>query len=605
MAAATKIAAFTLCLTASVCASPLPAVTMSPKDHVRVLRHLDQWSQAEAALTAKSRSTDKNIPRHRQDFFDALQRNRPTKVAQHGDVRGYAASMSLREAKTFKGFLFEQSLVRRWNATLGGPRYRLSSVGHTYVDIERYDPISGKTLQTLQAYGGSSSKTSLEKLLLSDRAADKLVITADVFEKIKQAIGECEAVQHQIRTGDLDLETGSRLISERARKVGLKFDRQSGELYAQDKASGRGSLGVLGTDEVGRKVGQMVRDRLTSEQVARLQFEALLDSDNNLSVLRTRLGENAFATLALQKIYEGEVDRLVQSGLRPGKAGSVATRWLQNEHAPDLIQRNARSLLRAAVYGVAESEMDRILAAMKEDVKRGVSPVQAIGRTDEKLRRLANQARRTQILKAQRILAVFTVVGAGIDSATSDQGLKEWLQSDRPVEWSARLGTGAAAIVVSGKAESLVVERLLKRGGQETAERMSARLASRIVGGGVAAAIFIVGESAISAISHDASWGEVADHAYEAALVIVVSEGAVLGADFIVSAATGGSIGGPVGIAISVGAALLYEGGKYLWVSRRELETDRLVYLAKCDVARRKLELWASSVNTAVGAEAK
>ena len=602
---AARVATVLISLTVGAAEPQLFGAAMPTADRAAALWKMDPWSQAEAALTAQPRQRGSGLSRNRVDFFDALTRNRPNRVAGYANVGSYAASMSLREAATFKGFLFEHSLIRRWNAKPYGPRYRLSSTGHEYVDIERYDPITGKALQTLQAYGGANPKTALEKLLLSDRVADKLVVTKDVYQQIKITVGECEGLHRRMLAGELDANVGNRLISERAKKIGLQFDPQTGELYAQSKAHGRGSLGQLGTDETRQSIGKMVKDPLTSERVARLQFEALLDSDKNLYALRMRLGGNEFATRALQRLYEGKSEQLVRSGVRPGKAGRFATEWMQREHAPELLGKNVQSLQRAATYGVPETELDRVLVDMKEDVKRGASPLEAFGSADEKLRRLAANARRTQILRAQAVLAAFAVVGAGIDAATSDQELKDWLKSDRPMEWSARLGIGAAAVGIAGKAEMLVMDRLLKRGGQETAERFSKGFASRVVGGGAAAAIFIVGESAIAAIFHDASWGEVADHAYEAALVIAVSEGAVLGADFLVSAASGGSIGGPAGIAISVGAALLYEGGKYLWTSRRELESDRLVYLAKCDTARGKISRWASSVDVVVGSESK
>ena len=53
---------------------------------------------------------------------------------------------------------------------------------------------------------------------------------------------------------------------------------------------------------------------------------------------------------------------------------------------------------------------------------------------------------------------------------------------------------------------------------------------------------------------------------------------------------TSGSVGGPAGVAIAILAATVFEGGKYAWNSRRELEGERRVFGAKCEVARSQIK---------------
>jgi hypothetical protein len=177
------------------------------------------------------------------------------------------------------------------------------------------------------------------------------------------------------------------------------------------------------------------------------------------------------------------------------------------------------------------------------------------------------------------------------------------MASDRPYEWTMRAGYGLVAVPISTAAQGAIVDNALRAGGTEASKRAGTKLASRLVGGGVAAAVFVVGESLIAVTFHGASWGEVADQAYATVTIIAVSEGAVLGAELLIYGELG-SIGGPLGIAIAIGAAAVYEGVKYMWTSQRELEADRMRFVAKCDIARKKVSRWCNSMCETVATEA-
>jgi len=384
----------------------------------------------------------------------------------------------------------------------------------------------------------------------------------------------------------------NRLVRERARKVGLKFDETTRELYAQDKRHGRGSLGRLGTPQLSQQLQRLVRDRLTSDRIMLNQVQAMVLADPELRSLWERLGATNDATRAIHRMHQDHVRELARGGVGPGEAASLAENWRRTA-VPKLLAESNHSLQRASLMGVLPAEIETVLNEVSDAVKKGADPREALAHANEALDRMANQSRRIQVLKAQGVLLVFTIMGAGVDLAMSDQEIAEWIRSDRPVEWGMRAGVGLIAVPLSGAAERAIRENTLRNTGKEATERLGTRLASRIVGGGVAMAIFVTGESVIAAV-HGASWGEVADRAYEAALVIAVCEGTVIVTELLIWGEIGAA-GGPLGIAVAVGAGLVYEGAKYVWTSRRDLETDRMVFLAKCDVARQKVTQWCDS----------
>jgi hypothetical protein len=299
-----------LCLSADAKILSADTVTRS------TIANLETWPRTELAFSSATRPARRYVAQSNRDFHAALERNRRHVVTSAGGTSAYAPTMSLSEAKIFKGFSFEQSLIRRLNSKLTGPRFRPADRGHLFADIEQFDPVTGKMLQTLQAYGGTKPRAAIEKLLLSDSAADKLIVPRDIFDLIKNGISEVKAIWNKMQTGEIDPATGMRQIRRRAAKFGLKCDESTGELYANSRAHGRGTLGRLGTPEIDTQLGRLVRDRLTSDQVELNQWKAQLDSDTKLRGLWERLGGDDDAARALQKLYDEHKDGLVKSGVR-------------------------------------------------------------------------------------------------------------------------------------------------------------------------------------------------------------------------------------------------------------------------------------------------
>ena len=148
--------------------------------------------RAERALLSRPRSTQTQ-PRVRlsqgtRDFLEAIERQRPFAVRAVGNVRSYAATLSLDQATTLKGFTYEQNLLRRWNSQRGPNRYELAGVNHEFADLWEVDRTTGEVRRSLQVYSGGNPRAALDKLLVSDADADKLVIPRDCFQKIDDVL---------------------------------------------------------------------------------------------------------------------------------------------------------------------------------------------------------------------------------------------------------------------------------------------------------------------------------------------------------------------------------------------------------------------------------
>ena len=185
--------------------------------------------RAERALLSKptSSQTQRRVrfAQGTRDFLEAIERQRPFAVRAVGNVQSYAATLSLDQATTLKGFTYEQSLVRRWNSQRGPNRYDLAGVNHEFADVLEVDRATGDVRRTLQVYSGGNPRAALEKLLISDAEADKLVIPRDCFQKIDDVLNsvshKSKGILSAMRSGQLDETAGLRQIRRQFQKVGI------------------------------------------------------------------------------------------------------------------------------------------------------------------------------------------------------------------------------------------------------------------------------------------------------------------------------------------------------------------------------------------------
>lgn len=228
---------------------------------------------------------------------------------------------------------------------------------------------------------------------------------------------------------------------------------------------------------------------------------------------------------------------------------------------------------RASLLGVSQEELVAMRASFQGD------PLQHKVQLESR----ARQHWRATQFKAQGIVLGMTAVGAGLDFTLGDQDFSDWLK-DRGPEWASRATTASGAVAVA----SFLERRFIQSGGVNAGRSVVQSAGWRLAVGGTAGAIFIAGEALIAVTFRGASLAEVSGMAMESALVMVISSGAVMGAEYLLTAAGVGSWAGPVGTAVTVGTALICEGVKY----SHRIEGDRMVFSARCDVARQKVDRW-------------
>lgn len=564
----------------------LAAISPAGKSVESAVRQLDAWSRTELALGQAPLPPRISIQSTAaRDFLSALERERPRAVALAGGARSYAGTLSLEDLKTFKGFTYEQDVLRRWNSTTGPMRYRLAAVGDPIADILETNLRTGR-VRKLQLYSGGNPKVALEKMLLSDRTADKFVVPRDCYSRIRRAIEKTEDLWSRWQAGQLVLATAQVRIAAELSQAGLRWDPQTGEVYTQSAKHGRSVLGRLGTSEIDGAMKRLIRDKLTSEQIRRYQWRGLVELDPELGALAKRLGGTPAAIRGLYLLYGKLLGELRQAGEPLHRGGRLASNMVR-QMAKHKNERYGRLVRHAAASGVPHDEITKVVRRAQTD--RG-HPMHVADKINRRLERRVKQAHRTNQLKSQAVLAAFSVVGGTVSYALSDEDLLEWLQSDNAAEWGIRSTAGFAGVHLVSRLETMLVERsLVQVGNTPTKPLLRQVLGRRVLGGGAAAALFVTGESLIAVMFYDASLAEVVDRAYEAVVVIAISRGAVFGAQLTASALGGGSLGGPLGAAVALGGAILYESAKYAWRRRSELNSQREVFAARCEVAREKV----------------
>jgi hypothetical protein len=544
---------------------------------------LDPWSRTQATLLPLSglASTPAMI---QEDFLRALEHNRPAASARAGGPGNYAATLSLREVDTLKGLTHEEAFRRQLRAALPEALVRPGRRGHPFTDTEVLWPNAVDRPVSMQQYAGANPRAALEKLLLSDRDAHVHTAPRDVFARIHQAVDEVEAISDRIRTKELDVITGHRLIRRRAANVGLGFDDTNEELYVAGRAGSRGSLGRVGTGEIRARLRPLIAASHTSEEIALAQMKEQMAFHADWSWVAARAGQStAFWTHALERRQEMfSVPTVVREDL-------------------------ARAIRRAVVAGVPSNEIERIV---NDAVKGPAGLIEEFGTASAALQAEAGRASRARLSKPAGVFVGFALVCAmidfGVQYGNRQTDLVDWLGSVHGVELASRTGTVGIAIMAAHTVQRRAFERAeaaaAKRVGIPIVEKGAvvsplAALRSgsgRFIGIGLANAIFIVGEGLI-AVYRGESGTEIAGQMAETALVIAIAEGSVAAAEYLFAGEIG-SFGGPIGMGISIGTVAVYEGIKYLWTFRQHRDADVRMFLAKCEAARAKMDLWAKTM---------
>lgn len=548
---------------------------------------MQTWRQVESALERHSIEgpSDARPTRHTQDLLRALKHQRPYAVSVAGSARAYASGLLSTQAETLKGFSYEQSILRRWNSKRGPYRYVLAQRNHEFADILEVDRATDQTRRALQIYSGGSPRTALEKLFLSDAEADKLVLPRDCFDKIDDTLDRVlkkgQGILSRMQAGVLDQQTGLRSIRKAFAIIGINFDSETMSASFRGRNLGR----VDHPDFLAQFANKLVRDRnSTSSEILHHQISAQVETSGRLAPFRSMVGGDARGTALLMAAYNERRRALVAAGLTESAASRKAAAWLHNEFSTVVPEQLEAARVRARLLGMTEGEIASVSASALQESK------DAMDFTNRYIADLDRQTRFTRqktLIRAQAMVLTLAILGATTEFTLSGQDFQDWLQ-DRRNEWGLRIGTGSTAV-----AAAAAIEKRLLTAEAATEQRSGLRLIARkTLVPGTAAALFLAGETLIAVAFRDATYAEVRDIAVETALVLAVSEGAVLGTEWLVSAAGFGSWGGPIGAAAAVGATMIYEGAKYAYNLNYQLEGDHLVFMTRCDVARSRVKRW-------------
>ena len=516
--------------------------------------------------------------RHGSDMAKAVLRQRARTMA----------TPSIDQLSTFKGFVYEQSLLRRrQQSAAAGVSYDFAKANDEIADLVRSET-DGRRVG-IQVYGGMNTKLAFEKLIGSDAAADELIVPRDIHAKMKAMLREAEAVFSRHQEGTLDTVTARRLITKRLKGSGLTLSPDGFEIGMNHKGL-RHQLGPLGTGATSRVLGKLKPDTKTSTQIYRDSIKGLLDptSDTSLGRLARNLNLTSDANVSgVMALFDERVRFNKRRGYPHHLAARKAHHWLRRSTAPKISRVIEREQRRALALGVTFEDLEKI---RKQLTGHGLD--QRAGQLTADLR----SATRKIALKQQRIgngiAAVFLLVGAGADFYVSGDSVQEWLTSDSARQWGARGGMTSAIVSASIAMERKLIaegsKQSAKRGAGQLIQRIGSSTAKRaVVIGGVAGSLFIAGESLIQILAYDRSFAEVSGQLYESVVVMAVSEAAGIGASLLIAGETG-TLGGPIGIAVAVGLAATYEGVKYVWTSRRQLSTSTKILMIRCNHAQRK-----------------
>lgn len=532
--------------------------------------------KAQAELLLK-RTTRQNM--HGRDFAAAVLRQRP--IAK--------SIPSTEQLSTFKGFSYEQSLLRRLNARPGeNGQVRFAPANDEIADLIRIG--NGQRPIGIQVYGGHSAKAAFEKLLGSDAAADELIVPRDVAKRMKTAVDEAEAVFRQFKDGQLDETSTRRQIRNRLRATGLTLDDETFRIGMTSKGQ-RLPMGNLGSSEIAGALNKVQADSLTSTQVMNNTLAGLMDPTANTSLGRfaklLSVGDSN-SIKGVQAILQQRAETYKRRGHNHYRAYQKAGNWFRYTEAPRLRMETDLAFRRAEALGVTPESVQKInLTTLPAD------PIQRTAAIKHELNLLSRNASIRQHAVGQGVAAIFFLAGSGVDLYFSGESVGDWLKSDRGKEWAARgvltSSIVSASIGLERKLAAEAVENGVKKQGGQVVQFFGKTAGRRLlVVGGVAGAMFVGGESLIQVIAYDQSFAEISGQLYESIAVMAVTEAAGFGVYTLLASGSYGSFAGPMGIAVAVGLAVTYEGVKYVWSSRKDLTISTKLLTLRCDLAQRK-----------------
>ena len=428
-------------------------------------------------------------------------------------------------------------------------------------------------------YAGGDPRTALRKLLVSDAAADLLVVPRDCYdgicEVLEATIAHKRSLLSRIQQGQVDRQMGMQHIQKQLQKLGLQLHPETLEAtFAGQKLGTITSAGFMGQFR-----NRIKRDKLTSQEILERQLASQVAVAPEFARFQAAFSGHHSTTADLIKTYQRTSQQLLETGLKPAQANRLAAQQMHQQFGPQAIAQVEQSRRAALWQGASESDV--LQTPLEGD----------LAHYDSEMKRLGQNAHRAKQRTRQALVLTLAAFETSVDLVTAlnhKESFADWLKQ-RGLNW----GTRRVVNVTTEKAIQIVEHHLIPPRGGPTLPPSPKLKMLRV---GAATALFVVGESLVAVVLHNASWAEVRDIAAETTFVILATESAVLGSSWLMVSAGYGSLAGPVGFGVALGTGLLYSGTRYFYDRSLEIEEQQLVIGARCDAARTIVNRWSEAM---------
>ena len=520
----------------------------------------------------------RDAPAATSDYLRAILHSRSQQVQKIGDRAVQKVGMA--ESLSISGLMFEQRYARLM--TKGHMTYDVFFAGDEATDLLGTDKRTGAQ-QRLQLYAGKVTRTAIDKLLISDRAAEILVLPSDTYDQIIIVLEEAQSIWRRRQSGAASHAEVVASLRKLLSPHGFSVD----ELGHVSFGSGRGFAVALGTpDEAGFKAPFLSLERWRETSA-------------------TLISKTEMARLQAKSTYHHLlVDYSAQLGSR-AEAARAINRFIKQEAGPwadfhNLTAAGERHEARAAAWAAAKEEalrfartvnlpQDRVHSAFRERANPGAFGARAALRAAQGA---ALTAIRTQWI-AHALYRPYALGAGSFVTLISAGGLLQWQMGPKVsfIEW-AKSHEGTAYIIRAGTgglslAAGFAVERALWSWSVAGANAGRSTLRS-FAGIGAATAVFVLGEALLQRCYYGASWAETAGAVGESVSLIAISTGLTWG--IVTIGGISGSWAGPVGIGVGMAVSAIYSGATYYWDETNARELDKRIWDARRKTTEKYLE---------------
>lgn len=485
------------------------------------------------------------------DYVHALLHARPRRMGL--DSWATIQNISIAEVPSITGFVFEQRYARL--KSVGNVTYDVFYAGDEATDVLETDRRTGKQAR-LQLYAGKNTRTALEKLLISDRVSDRLVLPKDTYDHLVNSVNQASNIWQQYRSGAISLSTAVVEMRRVLQPHGLFVDERGIIWYGTGRRVAI-ALGAADRESFQARFRKLERWPETSDTLLALTDRARYQSKPAYRWLINDLSEQTGSkATAIRTVRNAIID---SAGDNPGFR-ELAAASLQHEiRAKAWASAREQSLRLARVVHLPEEEVHEIF-------NRRVNPMAAGARSAHaavRQRALWRSLYEPYAWGASSVMGVVVLSGC-LEWMSSGQDFREWLANNEGQAWLVR---GISATSALGSA--FLIERALWDWSIAGSQQ---RLWLRTLGGlGISSLIFAFGEFVVEYA--------IQGHTFQEALsrsgttLLITSLAAVTAYALVSSGFVSGAWAGPVGIVIGLSIASAYN----FWRAWRDQQLNQAI----------------------------